>query len=269
MKRVIIALLALALLLAACGQRDVLQTTQTQTAVEVQTTTEALTATVIEEPGPADSELTAALLERYAEEILRAPPARFRNDTYIRLSKDKTVIAAAVGDINGDGKPDLVATVEIAPDRDRETYVLLAEGNEYKVRHMNQGLVTRYDEGGAFGDPFDCLRIEDGVLTISLYGGSAWRWAYQYHFKYNGGKLMLVKTEGIHFNIVVGYSTITVCDYTNGTVESRNWDEGGVEGYRGDTLLYSDTFRPTPSTFDAPVIDDWTYYMYETTGEIH
>lgn len=247
-----ILFLALALLFASCGQAAV-DVTAPETTIAPKTTSAPTTA---EAPDPADSEPTAALLERHAEAIMREPPAPYGGYDEFSLSKNKTVIAAAVGDLNGDGKPDLAATVEIMPEGDRETYILLAEKDGYKVRHKNTGLVLRADEGGIWGDPFEGIEIKNGMLTIHLYGGSAWRWGHDFHFRYSGGKLMLFKTETQYR--FMGRGTETVCDYIHGTCESRisiysdDPDEKGL-------LLHRGTFPLVKSTFDAPVIDDATY----------
>ena len=264
MKRFIMVSLALALcLLCACGKAVPEETGATgmtlATTTELLTTTEESTTEDI--PDPADNEPTFVLLERHAEEIMREGNKDGFHWLSFRLSKSKNVIGAAVGDLNGDGKPDLAVTVNLASGNDeeedkRETYVLLAEGGKYKVRHKNSGLVRGPHEGGVFGDPFAGLAIEGGTLTVSLYGGSAWKWGHTFHFRYSGSKLMLTKTETqYHY---MGCGTETICDYTRGTVESRKINFDDDDSNKG-LLLHKGTFSLEKSTFDAPVVDDATY----------
>lgn len=238
--KALILCITLALLLASCGQAAGDSTIPETTIAQ---------ATTVDTPDPADSEPTAVLLERHAQAIMLAPPGPFVHQNSFNLSENKTVIAVAIGDLNGDGKPDLAATVEIMPEGDRETYVLLAEKDGYKVRHTNQGLVLRADEGGVWGDPFEGLKIEDGILTISLYGGSNWRWAYQYQFKYSGSKLALIKTESVQFFTGTNEGTKIRCNYIRGIWESRSYSEED-----DGQLLETGTFDPVPSTFDEPVL---------------
>lgn len=43
----------------------------------------------------------------------------------------------------------------------------------------NDKMVRGGDEGGVFGDPLEGLQIRaNGSITLSVYGGSAWRWSY-------------------------------------------------------------------------------------------
>ena len=109
----------------------------------------------------------------------------------------------------------------------------------------------RADEGGVWGDPFEGLTIENGVLTIRLYGGNAWRWGYQYQFQCNGDELLLTKTETVGFHIYTQEGTKTVCDYIRGTWETREFSEED-----DGLLLDAGTFDPIPSTFDAPMLDE-------------
>ena len=244
-KRARFLALLLVLLLASCGQAAAPEITAALPTTEAPTTTEV--------PYPADSEPTASLLERHAEEILLAQPVC----DHFSLSKNKTVIGAAVGDLNGDGKPDLAAVVELALEEGkRETYILLAEKSGYKVRHTNRGLIMPAEMGNIWGDSFKGLSIENGVLTISVGANTMWLWSHEFRFQYRDGALALAKTESVYLSINSGNGAKTICDYMRNMWESRVYSE--AEKLNG-LLLYKSAFHPAPSTFDAPIIDGCTY----------
>ena len=57
-------------------------------------------------------------------------------------------------------------------------------------------------EGGVFGDPFQSLNLYSGGFSISFYGGSNWRWVYDYDFRWNAGRKqwMLFRESSGSFN---------------------------------------------------------------------
>jgi hypothetical protein len=58
------------------------------------------------------------------------------------------------------------------------------------------------DCGGVFGDPFSGIEISKNVLQIHHYGGSAWRWAYVYKFRYQNKEFFLIgKTAYSYWNV--------------------------------------------------------------------
>jgi hypothetical protein len=75
------------------------------------------------------------------------------------------------------------STTEEAPKRN----LLIAFGTEsgqYSVSVIADNVVLRADEGGVLGDPFSDIFIEDGVVHVSDYGGSSWRWYNTYRFAF-------------------------------------------------------------------------------------
>jgi hypothetical protein len=54
------------------------------------------------------------------------------------------------------------------------------------------------------GDPFEEIKIENGILLISFSGGSSWKWAYVDKYRFQNNEFELI-----------GYSSISgkICEY--------------------------------------------------------
>ena len=59
------------------------------------------------------------------------------------------------------------------------------EKGDYTLAVRNDEAVFRNNEGGVFGDPHEPVEVSEGSFTVSAYGGSNWRWAYDYTFVYS------------------------------------------------------------------------------------
>lgn len=120
-------------------------------------------------------------------------PAGFIPKGYYQLPKGR-----ATGDLNGDGRPDVVLALgpvaEKAQNDDELPPRLLlvlwrTAAGGYQLACTARQAIRCRDCGGVYGDPFAGLDIAKGVLTIYHYGGSSWRWSLTDKFRYQQGGL--------------------------------------------------------------------------------
>jgi hypothetical protein len=111
------------------------------------------------------------------------------------VEKGKVAIALESGDLNADGRKDLVLVTgePIAEDAkweegagERSVLILVREpGGSLKLAARNDNVVLCRNCGGVFGDPFAGVDVRGTRFTINNYGGSNDRWSYSYTFAYS------------------------------------------------------------------------------------
>ena len=112
------------------------------------------------------------------------------------IEKGMIPIALETGDLNADGRKDFVlvtsprvpegSTYDEAGDGARQTMILIREASGgLTMAARNDDVVMCKNCGGVFGDPFAGVSIKGTRFTVSNYGGSNDRWAYDYTFDYS------------------------------------------------------------------------------------
>jgi hypothetical protein len=111
------------------------------------------------------------------------------------VEKGKLAIALEKGDLNADGRPDMIlVTSEVIPENaeweegagERSVLILTRESNgSLLLAARNDVIVYCRNCGGVFGDPFAGVDIKDTRFTVNNYGGSNDRWSYSYTFDYS------------------------------------------------------------------------------------
>lgn len=127
-----------------------------------------------------------------------------------------------VGDLNGDNKPDAILVLK-NPGEDslneeelsRTLLILIRQANgKLKQALRNDEAIMGRHSGGVFGDPYDGITIKRNGFNISFYGGSSWRWSYNYEFRWNAAKKnwILFKESEANFNSGDPEKTMTEFD---------------------------------------------------------
>jgi hypothetical protein len=111
------------------------------------------------------------------------------------VEKGKVAIALEAGDLNADGRKDLIlVTSEPIPEGaaweegagERSVLILVREaGGSLRLAARNDNVVLCRNCGGVFGDPFAGVEVRGTRFTINNYGGSNDRWSYSYTFAYS------------------------------------------------------------------------------------
>ena len=122
-------------------------------------------------------------------------------------------IALETADLNGDGRSDFVLVLERRktkrdkydlPIKQRPLLILVRQPDKtLKVAGRNEKAVFCSACGGVFGDPFAGIEAGRNTFTISLYGGSNWRWTEEYTFDYSrrDKTWQLVRIESGSFHV--------------------------------------------------------------------
>lgn len=104
------------------------------------------------------------------------------------IPEDYTILDIIRGDLNNDGKPDLLLVLEKQDATEDQRRVLLLTGQKnssYRLIKKSDNLVYCHDCGGDLGDPYQTISIsEPGLITIEHFGGDELRWARTVSFKY-------------------------------------------------------------------------------------
>lgn len=77
--------------------------------------------------------------------------------------------------------------------------VLFKNASGYSLAAKSGSAILCKECGGIFGDPFESVMIERGVLSIHHYGGSAWRWSYTHKFRWQQNDFYLIGRTSYSF----------------------------------------------------------------------
>lgn len=109
------------------------------------------------------------------------------------LPPGASILSSATGDINNDGRMDAVIVVNPAGAADEfpgngpgRIVMLLTRGTSGALSKaaQNDKIVPCADCGGMFGDPFQFLGVENGMITIVNEGGAGAYWSDEFVFRY-------------------------------------------------------------------------------------
>ena len=108
------------------------------------------------------------------------------------------------GDLNGDKKPDAILVLRhILPDSSqtdnsdsteidysKSTILLLVRQADGKLKQVIQSdsAIMCSECGGVWGDPYGDIKIINNGFNLFFYGGSYWRWGYDYRFDWKPAK---------------------------------------------------------------------------------
>ena len=114
------------------------------------------------------------------------------------VPKGWRLLGKAVGDLNGDGRPDaaLAAAHDVEGSEPQDVWeeprlLVIALGEEsggLRLSVATDAVVLCRGCGGVFGDPFEAIDVERGTVVVRHYSGSRDRWGFIDRFRLQGGR---------------------------------------------------------------------------------
>ncbi|MDR2238793.1 MAG: hypothetical protein LBE92_21980 [Chryseobacterium sp.] len=147
----------------------------------------------------------------------------------------------ADGDLDGDHVPEKVNVYTIKAEGEsgevREIQILKKINQQWTILEKSTNAILDSDSGGMMGDPFSGISIEKGILIISHFGGSSWKWAFTDKYRYQNGHFELIGYTGssgrpgdymkyIDFNLSTGQ-----LNFRNDVDDTRQYGPSQKETY--------------------------------------
>ncbi|MBW2963132.1 hypothetical protein [Mesonia aestuariivivens] len=117
------------------------------------------------------------------------------------IPKNYVVIDSILGDLDNDNIKELVVVLNTKK-AEKENENIPRELRIYKKinkkwinwKNSEQALYGSR-EGGMVGDPYAGIKIKNGILLISHFGGSSWKWGYTDKYRFQNENFYLIGYE--------------------------------------------------------------------------
>lgn len=110
--------------------------------------------------------------------------------------KNSKINETVEGDLDGDKIPEKVIVYDIPTNGDsgdvREIQILKKVNNKWSVLEKSRKAILGSNDGGMMGDPYQGTEIKNGILEISHYGGSSWKWGGTDKYRFQNGHFELI-----------------------------------------------------------------------------
>ncbi len=111
-------------------------------------------------------------------------------------AKGSTILQTVDGDLDGDQIPEKVMVYNTNADDEsgeiREIQILKKVNGRWTILEKSTNAILDSESGGIMGDPYSGTSIEKGILIISHFGGSSWKWQYTDKYRYQNGRFELI-----------------------------------------------------------------------------
>ncbi|WP_160139754.1 hypothetical protein [Chryseobacterium sp. c4a] len=110
--------------------------------------------------------------------------------------KGSTILQTVDGDLDGDQIPEKVMVYNTNADDEsgeiREIQILKKVNGRWTILEKSTNAILDSESGGIMGDPYSGTSIEKGILIISHFGGSSWKWQYTDKYRHQNGRFELI-----------------------------------------------------------------------------
>lgn len=116
----------------------------------------------------------------------------------IPIPENYKIVDTVTGDLDKDGTRELVVAYDTRKAADefesvpRELFIYKCSKGEWIVWKKSQQALYSSRDGGMMGDPFGELEIKNGILLISHFGGSSWKWGNTDKYRFADGEFYLI-----------------------------------------------------------------------------
>lgn len=120
------------------------------------------------------------------------------------LPVENEIIKEVLGDLDKDSIDEKVVVCNIHKidvtnlASDRVLYIYKKIDSSWVLWNKSYEAILSSNEGGIYGDPFEDIEINSGILYIYHRGGSSWKWSYtdKYRYQNNTFELIGISEEG-------------------------------------------------------------------------
>lgn len=115
---------------------------------------------------------------------------------------DAKVVEEKVGDVDGDGQAERIKLVNTDDSTGsgciRELQIWKKNGRNWQLWISSKNAVLPSGGGGSYGDPFEYMEFEKGVLIIRQSGGNEWKWGQTDWYRLVKSELRLIRYESFY-----------------------------------------------------------------------
>lgn len=124
-------------------------------------------------------------------------------DLKIPIPKKYELLDSVCGDLNNDNIPELVVAYTTAlkdemEGNKRTLCIYHLKNDQWELWKQSKSALLGSKDGGMMGDPFGGIEISKGVLSISHYGGSSWKWGYTDKYRFQNNDFELIGLESLN-----------------------------------------------------------------------